>query len=296
MARIASFGVGPAVHHTNHAAAHAVDMIKSEAARVNATLAADFEAFLSGQCVYLRDFLGRHTDDLLFRALKADIEEHFAKNEGGLKEWSKHHLIENPDASPVFTALCEFLCRYFDVEAYATRLNYYKDGSEWKPFHHDSHAYGGRALREDFTMGISLGATRDLAWLHEPSKQIFTFPQRNGDCFAFTSKINTAFMHGVPRGRPDSGDRFSIIVWGRRRTINPRNGGALSLPSSGLGLAGAAAPESVEDAVQLARRLVSVAPPAAASSEMPRQSSTASGGSAAGIAKGPAPKKKNRLQ
>ena len=40
---------------------------------------------------------------------------------------------------------------YFDVEVYASRLNFYRDGTDWKPFHHDSHAYGGKAKREDFT-------------------------------------------------------------------------------------------------------------------------------------------------
>ena len=34
--------------------------------------------------------------------------------------------------------------KYFDVDVYATRLNFYRNGSDWKPYHHDSHAYGGR--------------------------------------------------------------------------------------------------------------------------------------------------------
>jgi hypothetical protein len=32
------------------------------------------------------------------------------------------------------------------------RLNFYRDGKDWKPFHHDSHAYGGNGKKEDFTM------------------------------------------------------------------------------------------------------------------------------------------------
>ena len=37
-------------------------------------------------------------------------------------------------------------------------MNFYQDQSDWKPFHHDSHAYGNKALREDFTVGVSFGA------------------------------------------------------------------------------------------------------------------------------------------
>ena len=75
-------------------------------------------------------------------------------------------------------------------------------------------------------MGASFGAARDLAFLHEPSGQRFSFPQNNGDVFAFTSSVNRAFKHGVPKARRTNiGPRFSIIAWGRRRTINERNGG-----------------------------------------------------------------------
>ena len=119
------------------------------------------------------------------------------------------------------------MAAHFDVEIYATRLNFYRDGTDWKPFHHDSHAYGGREKREDFTMGASFGSERELTFLHEPSGQQFSFPQQNGDVFAFTTEVNKRFKHGVPKlTRGAGGPRFSIIAWGRRRTLNANNGGA----------------------------------------------------------------------
>jgi hypothetical protein len=53
------------------------------------------------------------------------------------------------------------------------------------------------------------------------------FPQSNGDVFAFDSEINNRFEHGVPKAssKTASGPRFSIIAWGRRRSMNVRNGG-----------------------------------------------------------------------
>ena len=64
-------------------------------------------------------------------------------------------------------------------------------------------------------------------FLHEPSGQTFTFPQNNGDVFAFTSEVNKRFKHGVPKAAKSgqSDPRFSIIAWGRRRSVNSRNGG-----------------------------------------------------------------------
>ena len=47
-----------------------------------------------------------------------------------------------------------------DVDVFASRLNFYRDGTDWKPFHHDSHAYDHRTgIKEDFTMGASFGAS-----------------------------------------------------------------------------------------------------------------------------------------
>ena len=47
--------------------------------------------------------------------------------------------------------------------------------------------------------GASFGASRELQFLHEPSGQTFSFPQNNGDIFAFTSSVNQRFKHGVPK-------------------------------------------------------------------------------------------------
>lgn len=91
--------------------------------------------------------------------------------------------------SPTFNAIIADLSEYFDLDVYATRLNFYPDGSSWKPFHHDSHAYGGRKLREDLTVGASFGSTRTLEFKHASSGHIFGFPQNNNDIFAFTTKV-----------------------------------------------------------------------------------------------------------
>jgi hypothetical protein len=47
--------------------------------------------------------------------------------------------------------------------------------------------------------------------------------------FSFTTAVNQRFMHGVPRAQQSSvgpAPRFSIIAWGKRRVLTPRNAGA----------------------------------------------------------------------
>ena len=84
-------------------------------------------------------------------------------------------------------------------------------------------------------------------------------PPPKGDVFAFTTRVNTQFQHGVPKEAAlRSGPRFSIIAWGRRRTINAINGGADELgtrdaPEQGVGPAGfsPAAAATPEDAAPI---------------------------------------------
>eukprot|EP00916_Digyalum_oweni_P025465 GHVL01041940.1.p1 GENE.GHVL01041940.1~~GHVL01041940.1.p1 ORF type:complete len:163 (+),score=24.26 GHVL01041940.1:368-856(+) len=115
------------------------------------------------------------------------------------------------------------MARHFEIDIVATRLNYYKDSTDWKPFHHDKHYDSASGMREDLTVGASFGASRALQFLHVASGTTFNFPQNNGDIFAFNSDVNRAFQHGVPRCIKPVGPRISIIVWGVRRQLTLQN-------------------------------------------------------------------------
>ena len=59
------------------------------------------------------------------------------------------------------------MAAYFDMDVKATRLNWYRDSSEWKPFHHDAAAMKEKFARtQNFTLGVSFGAERDAAFEH----------------------------------------------------------------------------------------------------------------------------------
>lgn len=284
----------------NVALDHATDMMKSEAARLDGQLMDDFNAILKGNCMYYHDFVADRKDFFLFEKLKVELEAQSAadalkaegkggQEAGGMVDWSKHMKYENPiGVSSVFQAIVEMVCEYFDTEMFACRLNYYGSGEHWKPFHYDSHAYGGKGQKEDITIGVSLGGTRALAFLHEPSKKQFSFPQLNGDVFAFTSEVNSRFQHGVPRGPKDCGERFSIIVWGKRRSVNERNGGAARIDDQ---IGRGKKLDTMEDAIQCAHELVSVDRRGGT-----RPSNIDGSSSAGGLVGAAKPKKKNRLQ
>ena len=180
----------------NMAAAFARKALRDEYSKADGQLQSDFESVLRGEAIYLPNFHCAKRDYALLAGLAKDMEEHESASEGGgMINWSKHLKHENPEFSETFKRVTDAMAAHFDVEIYATRLNFYRDGTDWKPFHHDSHAYGGREKREDFTMGASFGSERELTFLHEPSGQQFSFPQRNGDVFAFTTEVNLSLIH-----------------------------------------------------------------------------------------------------
>ncbi|QKF93559.1 2OG-Fe(II) oxygenase superfamily protein [Fadolivirus algeromassiliense] len=199
--------------HQNQASRYANTMMKSQFAMVNGNLNADYDKILKGGCTYLPNFFCKTDDLIIFDNLKKEIDLN------GMVNWSKHFKHEDPTFSNQFNEIVERMAKHFNVEVLQTRLNYYKDGTDFKPMHKDRHAYGDgdSKIREDFTMGASFGASRNLDFIHEESNMKFSFPQNNGDVFAFNSDINKKFLHGVPKVFKPIGERFSIIAWGRQK-------------------------------------------------------------------------------
>lgn len=115
----------------------------------------------------------------------------------------------------------------FGVLANAVRVNYYRNNKDYKPMHYDrgSDENGVPQL----TIGASFGATRELTLMHVKSGVTMSFPQRNGDVFAFTPELNEVFMHGVPHVMPNSpaakeeedAGRLSLIIWAAKVTAAP---------------------------------------------------------------------------
>lgn len=177
----------------------------------------DYDDIIKNGCVYLPSFFGNIDDRTLFDQLKKEIDLNQMVN------WSKHQKYENPQFSITFNKIIDMMAKHFNVKVIATRMNYYKDTTAFKPMHRDSHSTymdeNGEMQKENFTMGASFGYTRALDFIHDNSGAKFTFPQKNNDIFAFDTLVNDKFMHGVPKlniGVVENSERISIIAWGKK--------------------------------------------------------------------------------
>ncbi|KAE8889670.1 hypothetical protein PF005_g292 [Phytophthora fragariae] len=117
---------------------------------------------------------------------------------------------------PTFDLVTDRLKEFFSLDIKATRFNWYKDTSQWKPFHFDAAAVKPHiAAIQNFTVGISFGATRDAAFEHAESKTVVSMPQPDGCVYAFAKDTNVIWRHGILQDVPvrDEG-RISVIAWG----------------------------------------------------------------------------------
>jgi len=75
-----------------------------------------------------------------------------------------------------------------------------------------------RAKQQNITIGVTLGATRELALLHAHNGAKAYFPQVNGMLFSFGRDTNILWKHGInalPESEQDGKGRISIILWGQ---------------------------------------------------------------------------------
>lgn len=99
-----------------------------------------------------------------------------------------HLISQNPSKCAKFQEIQNRIADYFGIanKSVGTRFNWYRDSADWKPFHHDSAAFNkDRAQNQNITVGVSFGATRELAFLNAKTGTKLYFPQTNGMLFSF---------------------------------------------------------------------------------------------------------------
>jgi len=167
----------------------------------------------------------------IYNRLMDEMSKCGISNDKLWKTWhGDNHLIADDHMNykekvPTFLAIIQKIRDYFDMDIKATRFNLYRDDVEWKPFHHDASAVDPeKAKIQNFTVGVSFGATRDIAFedaMEEVGhRRVISIPLVNGMTYCFSRDINTNWRHGVPQLPPNlqgKNGRISIIAWGSIR-------------------------------------------------------------------------------
>ena len=174
--------------------------------------------------VIVSDLFGDENDMTIYNSLLQELEESGVPDHQLWQSWhGDSHVIADDkrkwkDYSTTFQMVMDRIKHYFNMDIKATRLNWYRDTSEWKPFHHDAAAMKpAMAKTQNFTVGISFGVERDAAFEHAQTKTVVSMPQPNGTVYTFGKDVNVIWRHGilqVPPERQTQEGRISIIAWG----------------------------------------------------------------------------------
>ena len=163
-------------------------------------------------------------DSTIYESLLNEIKQSKVEESNLWKLWhGDTHLIADDHLDwktecPTFNMVVEKIKKYFNMSVNATRLNWYKDSSQWKPFHHDAAAVKPHIAKiQNWTVAVSFGSERDVAFEHAKTRTTISLPQSNGSLYAFGNKVNMEWKHGIPQLSPEeqhNDGRISIIAWG----------------------------------------------------------------------------------
>lgn len=180
------------------------------------------------------DFKPWELHDLILQEIKESSIENLLKPWHGNDKIEGTHLICDDskrwkrDAN-TFNMVIERLCRYFGVNAQATRCNWYDRSTQFKPLHHDAAALDPKkAAKQNITIALSLGQTREILLQKtntSSSKETkghkgvyLSFPANDASVYTFTNDVNVNWKHGVHVGIEEEDtskeSRISIIIWG----------------------------------------------------------------------------------
>lgn len=163
----------------------------------------------------------------LYQQLVKELDSCGIPPEKLLKMWHGNDKIEGThliaddktrwkDTCPTFKLVIDRIKEFFGMDIQATRFNWYKDTSQWKPFHFDAAAVKPeKAEVQNFTVAVSFGATRDAAFEHADTKTVVSLPQPDGWIYAFAKDTNIIWRHGILQDKliREEG-RISVIAWG----------------------------------------------------------------------------------
>jgi len=187
-------------------------------------LSRDFQKIAEGNAVYWPECLCSAKDLSIFKAL----HEELAPWERSPYRRSRHPACVEEEKllrSATYRRIVAELRDVFDLKVGYSIVNLYTNGNDWTEYHRDNFRAEGNRMTasgeapspHNVTVGASFGDARELRFKHLETGMEFGFPQSNGDVFAFTEPVNSAFQHSVPQKAPaaSAGPRISVILWGR---------------------------------------------------------------------------------
>lgn len=162
----------------------------------------------------------------IYNQLVKEIQNCSLEQDNLLKLWHGNdkipgtHLIADDHIAwkhncPTFNMVIRRLQRAFNMNIKTTRFNWYREPDHWKPFHHDKSFIDPTVSNtQNFTVAVSFGSTKDVAFEHSETRTVISSPQPDSTVYSFTNDTNAIWRHGILQDKSQELGRISIIAWG----------------------------------------------------------------------------------
>lgn len=130
------------------------------------------------------------------------------KQEVGIGEYTnffKRHIQHGRKVGPILKSIIETIQTNFDMVCIDFFVNYYKDGTEYAPYHSDQYGCD--------TVTVSFGCDRDFYMKPNRGGETIKYVLKHGDIFTFTEDINKTYKHSIPKRMKVKDDRISILFF-----------------------------------------------------------------------------------
>ena len=179
--------------------------------------------------IVVPDFFKDINNETVYNTLLKELEDSGIPTEEIWKQWhgDTHSIVDDRQGNdidwkklcPTYNMVIGKMKEYFDMEVKQTRVNMYKDNTEWKPYHRDAPVVDTKKeSAQTFTVGVSFGATRTVSFQHAKTRSRVDVPLDDGSVYTFSNQVNDIWKHGIvqePEFKKDG--RISIIIWGDRK-------------------------------------------------------------------------------
>jgi len=166
-----------------------------------------------------------------YNFFKQEIDFVQENNSDFMKLWhGDSHLIADDKLNggkwkencPRFVNLINTITRIFGMKVTSTRINEYRNGDDWKPYHHDAAAIKEHMKKiQNITVSVSFGATRSVAFQNAKNLSSLSIPLMDGTIYSFGQRVNIEYKHGILKEESSVGPRISVILWGWVDQVEP---------------------------------------------------------------------------
>mgnify|MGYP001200600211 FL=1 len=178
----------------------------------------------------------RTSDSVWFDFIKEEIDRVKEKHCGNsseefMKLWhGDSHLIADDGISKGqwkndchrINGVIDTIASMFKMVVKSSRINLYRDGNDWKPYHHDAAAIKDNMKAvQNITVAVNFGCSREVSFQNAATGSTVSFPMLDGYIYSFGKEVNVLWKHGILKGHPQSPPRMSIILWGWVEQIEP---------------------------------------------------------------------------